>query len=97
MIVDVDTWGNYDKIIVNGPYAALFGTLTVCNSFNYQPTQLVSLPFLTATSIVGDFQNFWWLDISWGSADPESSDRFGWETKLIGGTYVFRSVILAND
>jgi len=55
MAIDVNAAGLFDKVIVQGQYAALAGTLTLSISQNYKPAQLVHLDFLRYQSVVGDF------------------------------------------
>jgi hypothetical protein len=55
MAIDVNQVGAIDQVVVQGQYAALAGSLFIQIDTRYMPTQHVVLPFLTAPSIQGDF------------------------------------------
>ncbi len=91
MAIDVLANGNYDKVIVQGEYAALNGGLIIHNSLDYKPFQELNLAFLTATSFIGDFTDKYFTATSW--YDNATVSTYGWKYVKTATTYNFSSFV----
>ena len=89
MVIDVDASGQFDKVVVQGKYAAVTGTLSMRNDVRYKPPQLVSLPFFTFQSLIGDFTNKTWNNYPW--PNPANDGPFSWFFSVGGTSYNFIS------
>lgn len=89
MVIDVNASGQFDKVVVQGKYAAVTGTLSMRNNVLYKPPQLVSLPFLTFQSLIGDFTTKTWNNYPW--PNPANDGPFSWFFSVGGTSYNFIS------
>ena len=91
MEIDVLANGDYDKVVVQGEYAALNGGLVIDNSLDFKPFQALNLAFLTATSFVGDFTSKFFTSTSW--YDAATFSVYSWKFVKTATTYNFSSFV----
>lgn len=90
MNIDYDAAGNYDKVIVQGQYAALSGSLQVRGDDTYRPTQPVTMAFLTAATITGDFYSTTSSGMG-GWMAPNGMDMIVFRIKKYATSYVIET------
>ena len=78
---------------MQGPYAALSGLLTVYNDAKYSPSKVLTLTFLKAPSIIGDFAMRFGSYGNTGFTDTANRIIYSWKLEKTAGTYRVASYV----